>query len=1609
MLIITADRPYENRDTGANQAVDQIKLYSSSYVRWFRDIPPPTDDIPVSVALSDANHAVKMAIQQRGPVHLNVQFRENLAPDGGDIRNDNRVDSIVKFNGFRFTDVPNFYRWSHSGEQWTKTFTENPVMNQGILGNGACEIANLILQSERGIIVTGNLRQQAGKEMEVEIDAIADFAQKIGFPIFAGIQSGNLRGRSPAVVPYAEHLLKHPWVSKNIEPDLILQIGHPLISTEIPNMIRRCIRGTETSESEGVCSHVLIHPHHSQERSDPDFTVTHRVSADIAPFLSSTLSALETMTDTLSTACGSDLATLTLLGRIVGTKIPSIIDKASTKVTSTLVSQEPSSTTLTEPQVVLKLSDYFSGSNTSIPFYISNSMPVRDAEFFLYPKRMFGMGAVSVNRGASGIDGIFSSAEGFAEANGAHTMLLIGDLAALHDIGSLHSLPKTQTKSANRSPLTSVVVNNDGGGIFSFLPIAQHGRDVNFEEFWGTPTNSFSFERAAEAFGVSYKSAGSSDDFKVALDASIYQGESTILEAKVVKRDANVRVHKEITVQVNEYISAILDEATKKQQQVRQHLPIKIFSSNDLKSTNDNFDKTLLLIHGWMGDKTEWDDSALTLTKLMPSNWSIISIDLCGHGEAPPIVQGLQKVIRPLQRIRTSGTGSQDKSFSSEYTIDSVAQYVMHSLAVDHGIDKIHAVAGYSLGGRVAMAMNRLCLASTYNGPKLITDHTKMILLSTNPGLMSGSTEVVTSEILRKVNSDRSKRMKSDERIATIMRTLSKRADLCGIKSSNEHELWNEFLDSWYNSPIWGDIKIRNPSSYRKMIEKRLDSVCSRAEDLAVILEGCSPAVGTNLEWKFMKPSNVLVINGKLDEKYSRLSTAWKELQEDLRTVSVENTGHAILTETPSFVAEQIADFLTSRKKTIAGPRTRDEIKIDSNVAMGKQLNEMYNIKNLKTSKTPLLELLGRDRPTSLDFEPFSLDLISEKEKGVLGIGWGDKANKREQNRLTERKGFILQVASTDGVIVGLGEVSPLKGVHEESFQDVKEELSLLKRKLESANAIPTVDAAVVLRLEGGLKLYIHEILEIAGIESLSPSVMSGLEMAILAFSSQVQKKPLLTCLSEYVANTQSVPLVLPLSGIRARSSSDKISNFNDGMDQFIMYNSLKVKVGHQDIEDDIESLSIACQQAKWLRPDANRAWTETEALNFSSNIQKVNTDLIGRIEFVEEPIKRVSGSWSLAKQMITLERWFNRTGIKYGLDESIADLFNIHEGDFNAMTNDMIASFTGINGCAAIVLKPSRLGIELSMRLSKFAYKELGVPVVFSSCFDSGVGLSYAAFLSAVSNLILGLPRENLLAHGIGTFSMLDGDTLCPSFGSYVNKEGILQVSSLSRALYGLSLDEMRGSSPPQIPDDMPARADGTYEALTASSTSGREISVVASLLLPFSDDVACARFADLPQASRWSPWLSSVAYLDAGRESEWTLNVRGVKFSWRAVSDIIQKPYKGIRWESISGLKNMGIVEFEPLDESICIMKVRMTLVAPRILANLFPGASVFLEKFLQDKLLKWSLEMFRDVVKGDLALEKGDVELGDALFSAAEGKANAIEATLSIPDMNIGGEDQ
>jgi len=126
------------------------------------------------------------------------------------------------------------------------------------------------------------------------------------------------------------------------------------------------------------------------------------------------------------------------------------------------------------------------------PVFVANSMPVRDLEYFCPANRR--RLAVHCNRGANGIDGTLSTALGFAHGN-RPTVLLTGDLALLHDTNGFLSVPRF------KGSLTIVLINNDGGGIFGHLPVAQF--EPPFEEFFATPQRA-DFKRLAAAYGCSH-------------------------------------------------------------------------------------------------------------------------------------------------------------------------------------------------------------------------------------------------------------------------------------------------------------------------------------------------------------------------------------------------------------------------------------------------------------------------------------------------------------------------------------------------------------------------------------------------------------------------------------------------------------------------------------------------------------------------------------------------------------------------------------------------------------------------------------------------------------------------------------------------------------------------------------------------------------------------------------------------------------------------------------------------------------------------------------------------------------------------------------------------
>jgi 2-succinyl-5-enolpyruvyl-6-hydroxy-3-cyclohexene-1-carboxylate synthase len=195
---------------------------------------------------------------------------------------------------------------------------------------------------------------------------------------------------------------------------------------------------------------------------------------------------------------------------------------------------------LSEPLVARRLGDWLDVQSI---LFVASSMPIRDVETFL-PARSDGLRVLS-NRGANGIDGTVSSAFGVAAATGRPVVLLIGDVALAHDIGGLLAARRVAV------PLTIVLLNNDGGGIFHFLPVA--GQRDAFEEHVATP-HGLDFAQAAHLYGCGYERPGDLAELQRAVERSLVAAATTIIEIRT-DREENLELHRRVA----EAVSGALD------------------------------------------------------------------------------------------------------------------------------------------------------------------------------------------------------------------------------------------------------------------------------------------------------------------------------------------------------------------------------------------------------------------------------------------------------------------------------------------------------------------------------------------------------------------------------------------------------------------------------------------------------------------------------------------------------------------------------------------------------------------------------------------------------------------------------------------------------------------------------------------------------------------------------------------------------------------------------------------------------------------------------------------------------------------------------------------
>jgi 2-succinyl-5-enolpyruvyl-6-hydroxy-3-cyclohexene-1-carboxylate synthase len=475
LLLLTADRPPELRAIGAGQTIDQIKLFGSS-VRWFCEVGThDADDKGLLHYRSTACRAFSVARGEPrpGPVHLNLAWREPLAP--------------VEVEGAVTASDP--LALEGRGERPLTAVTPHAAAPSQFLLD---EVAGHIERANAGVIV-------AGRQLDPHLrEPLARLARAAGMPILAEPTSQLRCGphdRSHVVTSY-DLLLRDEAFAKDVRPDLVLRFGE--IPTSKP--LRQWL-------GDPAIEQIVIDPFAGW--NEPTRRAAALLRADPAALAAGWVERLDGEAPAPSRWLDAERSARETVGA-------ELADRS-----------EPS-----EPGLQQALaSAYIDGDLV----YTSSSMPIRDQEAFL-PSTDADALFLS-NRGANGIDGLISSGIGAAQASGRPTTIVTGDLGLLHDVGGLAALRDVSV------PVRIVVIDNDGGGIFHFLPQEQALRGDEFEALLGTPRG-VDAAKAASLFDLPHHRVESLGRLSEAL------GSGTGLIEIPVDRRTNVELHRRLAERV---------------------------------------------------------------------------------------------------------------------------------------------------------------------------------------------------------------------------------------------------------------------------------------------------------------------------------------------------------------------------------------------------------------------------------------------------------------------------------------------------------------------------------------------------------------------------------------------------------------------------------------------------------------------------------------------------------------------------------------------------------------------------------------------------------------------------------------------------------------------------------------------------------------------------------------------------------------------------------------------------------------------------------------------------------------------------------------------------
>lgn len=490
LVVLTADRPPELHDSGANQTIDQQDLYGDA-TRFDRTLPEPE---PTARKLRSVRTAVDRAVVAAtgvpaGPVHLNCPFRKPLEPVDvpDDVPDDLAAAAPLAVEG---RDGP-----------FVETAQGRPELTDAAIR----DLVAATESAERGLIVAGPSDPTMGDPA-----AIADLAAATGFPLLAdplsGLRFGAHCDRDDVTVcgGYDSYLAAaDDWPT----PEFVLRVG----ASPTSKVLRHYLRDHADRQ-------VVVDP--AGGWREAEFTATDLLVADPTRLARAVTDRLEDNDDPDGSYRERFETTENQYWTLIDDARKSLTFEGN--VLADVVDRAPDPTTV----------------------FVSNSMPVRDMDRFGRPRPADL--TVLGNRGASGIDGITSTALGAGSATDEPLVLVTGDLAYYHDMNGLLSIARCGVDA------TIVLINNDGGGIFHVLPIEEF--DPPFTDQFKTP-HGLDFEATGDLYGVEFQRVTPGESFQTAFDDSVASDGTQVIEVRVdgeASHRTRERIHEDVCERIGD-------------------------------------------------------------------------------------------------------------------------------------------------------------------------------------------------------------------------------------------------------------------------------------------------------------------------------------------------------------------------------------------------------------------------------------------------------------------------------------------------------------------------------------------------------------------------------------------------------------------------------------------------------------------------------------------------------------------------------------------------------------------------------------------------------------------------------------------------------------------------------------------------------------------------------------------------------------------------------------------------------------------------------------------------------------------------------------------------